>query len=132
MYVRFEGQVPNVGARSRLGIFLLAGELRDHPETPSWVHDEVQAHLGWLNANLHVPDVLMLNDNMTAICWFKSGAHEPMKRVRALKALLEEFGYTIDVITSSTPGTIVYEDDWQVAAKPVRRVRRRRVLPVHA
>lgn len=130
MYVRFQGQVPNRGTRSKQGIFQLAFDLCDEPETPLWAVNELTRHLDWLKANLKEPDVLVQDENYRAICWFKSAAHEPMQHVWALKAMLEEFGYYIDVITSSAPGIVIYEDGHQIVAKPFRKTRRKRAATV--
>ena len=124
MYVRFQGRVPNEGTSSKLGIFQLAIELRDRVDTPSWVHRELQLHLSWLSANLKSPDILDKDEHFRAICWFKSLASEPLQHVWAMKALLDEFGYVVDVITSRAPGIVIYEDDWQVVAKPFRKTTR--------
>ena len=43
-----------------------------------------------------------------------------MRSWPAIKAILAEFGYHIDVLTTREPGRIVYEDNWQVAAQPWR------------
>ena len=32
--------------------------------------------------------------------------------------ILQENGYVIDILKTSDPGTIIYEDGWQVVAKP--------------
>ncbi len=121
MYVRFQGQVPNKGTNTMLGIFQLAFYLRDHFETPVWASSELTRHLNWLKANLKEPDVLSDDANFRAISWFKTDSKEPMQHIWAMKALLEEFGYFIDVITSMAPGIVIYEDDWQVVAKPFRK-----------
>jgi len=38
--------------------------------------------------------------------------------VRAIKAILEEAGYHIEQIETRDPGVVIYEDGWQVVAKP--------------
>lgn len=120
-YIRFESQAPLECASSRLGIFQIAYRLRDADETR--VHDanEIAKLLEWLKAHLHSPDELELEANKRAICWFKSAAHEPMKRIWHLKACVEAYGYWISVRKTWEPGLIIYEDGWQVAAIPRTR-----------
>jgi hypothetical protein len=36
----------------------------------------------------------------------------------ALKAILENHGYTVDVLKTDDPGIVLFEDGWQVVAKP--------------
>ncbi|WP_084420199.1 hypothetical protein [Henriciella litoralis] len=120
-YLRFESQVPYEGASSRLGIFQIAYRLRDADDTR--VHDanEIARLLLWLKTHLHAPEELSLDANKRAICWFKSAAHEPMKRMWHLKAIVEVYGYWISVKKTREPGLIIYEDGWQVAAIPRTR-----------
>ncbi len=120
MYLRFQGQKPNLGTSSKLGIFQLAFELRDQRDLPAYVYDELQLNLKWLRMHLTSPDVLKHEHNRRAIAWFKPEAVEPLKRIWAIKAVLEEFGYHIDMIKSDDVGNIIYEDGWQVVAKPGR------------
>ena len=104
-----------------MGIFQLAFELRDRRDLPSYAFDELQSNLAWLKLHLKSPEILDDDEHYRAIAWFKPDAHEPLKRVWAIKAVLEEFGYQIDLIKSNTPGLVIYEDDWQIIAKPIRK-----------
>ena len=119
-YVRFESQLPCEGTNSRLGIFQIAFEVRDAHETSRHDSNEITRQIEWLKMHLHSPDELDDPRNYRAICWFKDTAHEPMKRIWAIKPYLEAYGYWIDVVKTWTPGQIIYEDGWQVAAKPWR------------
>jgi hypothetical protein len=121
MLVRFQGKLPNLGTASKLGIFQLAYELRDKVDTPDYVYNELQRNLMWLKVNLKSPGILDKDENYRAISWFKDGARKPLQHVWAIKAFLEEFGYPIDVVKTLNPGRVIYEDGWQVVAKPYRR-----------
>ena len=118
MYLRFQGKQPNLGTASKLGVFQLAFELRDSRNLPSYAHIELQRNLKWLKMHLKSPNLLMDEEHYRAIAWFKPEAQEPLKRIWAIKAVLEEFGYHIDIIKTANPGKIIYEDGWQVIAKP--------------
>ncbi|NJB79587.1 hypothetical protein GGR65_002637 [Xanthomonas sp. 3376] len=37
-----------------------------------------------------------------------------------LKTLLDMHGHHVNVLRTSDPGTVVYQDDWQVIAKPYK------------
>ncbi|MEO0883987.1 MAG: hypothetical protein AAFY34_14830 [Pseudomonadota bacterium] len=119
-YIRFESQVPCDGTNSRLGIFQIAMDVRDADSTSTHDADEIEQHLAWLRMHLKSPDELRRPENYRAICWFKDTAHEPMKRIWAIKSYVESNGYWIDVRKTRAPGQIIYEDGWQVAAKPWR------------
>ena len=120
MYLRFQGRVPNLGTASKLGIFQLAFELRDRIDLPDYVDHELQRHLNWLKTNLESPKALDKWWNYRAISWFTSSAKEPLDRIWAIKAILEDFGYHIDVVKTKDPGVVIYKDEWQVVAKPRR------------
>ena len=118
MFLRFQGQKPNLGTKSKLGIFQPAFELRDRHDLPSYAHDELQSNLEWLRMHLKSPALLKKEEHYRAIAWFKPEAREPLKRIWAIKAVFEEFGYRVDLLRSADPGQIIYEDGWQVIAKP--------------
>ncbi len=120
MYLRFQGVLPNPGTASKLGIFQLAFQLRDQHELPAYAHAELQRNLEWLKVHLDAPDILDLDEHFRAICWFKPEAHEPLARIWPIKFVLDDFGYRIDLIKASDPGCVIYEDGWQIAAKPRR------------
>ena len=119
-YVRFESQAPCEGTNSRLGIFQIAFMVRDAHETSRHDSHEISRQIEWLKSHLQSPDELRDPQNYRAICWFKDTAHEPMKRIWAIKPCVEAYGYWIDIVKTWTPGQIIYEDGWQVAAKPWR------------
>ena len=118
-YVRFQSRQTCAGTASKLGVFQIAFEVRDHHETSLHDSREISRNLDWLKQHLRSPD---LNDQQyRAIFWFKDSAHEPMQRIWAIEPCLESYGYGIDMIKTWNPGQIIYEDGWQVAATPWRR-----------
>lgn len=118
MLLRFQGQQPNLGTASKLGIFQLA---LDRPDLPKYAFDELQTNMAWLRQHLKSPEILDEDEHYRAIAWFKPEAHEPLERIWAIKAVLEEFGYPIDLVKTTTPGQVIYEDEWQIIAKPFRK-----------
>ncbi len=121
MYIRFQGKHPNLGTANKIGIFYLAFELRDEISLPSYAHEEIQRQLSWLAMHLKAPRVLEYSQHYRAISWFKPTAIEPIKRIRAIKAVLEDFGYHVDMVKTRDPGIVIYEDGWQIVAKPRRK-----------
>ena len=119
-YVRFQGLLPNLGTTSKLGIFQLAYQLKYSPETFCYHDHELRQHLDWLEAHLTAPKILERYEHYRAICWFKDSAIEPIKRIWVLKRLLEEYGYWVEQIKTENPGLIIYQDGWQIVAKPIR------------
>jgi hypothetical protein len=54
------------------------------------------------------------------VCWFKPEARDAISRVWQMADLVESIGIPVRVYLKHRPGTIVYEDDFQVAALPWR------------
>ena len=50
-------------------------------------------------------------------CWFKDRATEWILLFRDIVAILEDADLEVATLTTSKPGMIVYEDDFQVVAK---------------
>ena len=121
MYIRFQGQRQNETSSAKLGIFQLAYELRDSGDLPKYAERELIKNLQWLNKHLKSPKELKEDYNHRAIGWFHPHATEQLKRVRAIKAILEEAGYHIDQVKSRDPGIVIYEDGHQLIAKPRKR-----------
>lgn len=77
--------------------------------------------LEWFNANLHSPACLEEPENRRALSWFKATARRPIEHMWRLAAILREHGLQVEMLTASDPGNILYEDGFQVVAKPHRR-----------
>ena len=60
-----------------------------------------------------------------AVCWFRSGAAEHLKRVWDLIAICENNDVPIYMIRTEQPGYVVYEDFVQVVAEPFADIKRR-------
>ena len=71
--------------------------------------------------HLKSPAVLREDGNERALSWFHPRATRPIEKVRSIAALLEEHGIVVDMIKTDDPGIVIYEDGWQVVAKPRRR-----------
>ena len=95
-----------------------AGRLADHEL--DWFREQER----WFNEHLPRPERLARSDRSgahpAAILWFKASALEYVSRMRALVALLAEKDVPVQVLSTTRPGYVVYEDDAQVAAEPFR------------
>jgi len=121
MYIRFEGLRQNERSASRLGILQLAFELRDSGSLPKYAEEVLLTNISWIKEHLHSPEILREEGRHRAICWFHPRAREALKRIRVIKAVLEEAGYPIDQVKTRDPGEILYEDSWQVVATPRKK-----------
>jgi hypothetical protein len=118
VYLRFSLKVLDTDSGYNKGVLVAAHELRDNADMSVDEHRELHESLAWFNVNLNHPACLADPENRRAISWFKPEAHKPISRMWALKAILENHGYMVDVLKTESPGSILFEDGWQVVAKP--------------
>ena len=127
MLLRFCTLCRDSESHSPKGVFQAAIELSDDGKLEAYEERWLERELGWLRMHLPSPDCLRDDGNERAICWFKPGAKDAIDKVRGIVAMLEAHGIPVETVTTADAGTIIYEDKWQVVAKPRRkRVVRRR------
>lgn len=118
MLVRFTTLAMDPDSGQTTGILVCAHELRDNGDLTSGEHSELRNCLAWFNEHLFVPGVLKAEEHRRAISWFKPAASEAIQHMWQLKGLLEPHGFHVEVLRTADPGSIVYEDEWQLIAKP--------------
>lgn len=121
-FVRFVTARVDRNSCVRLGVFQAAYELRDAMELPAYDREALGAHLQWFEDELDAPDRFARSRRASAapraISWYKSTATEHVSRMHAICRILNEHGVSTEMITTTRPGYVVYEDECQVAAEP--------------
>lgn len=120
-YIRFQTRVQDDDSHRPSGVFVAVYDLRDASEVAPYHMEELERHLSWLKMHLKSPPCLKDEGNERALSWFHPRAKEPIRRVRAMVEILREYGVVIDQVTTERPGYVVYEDGWQIVAKPFRK-----------
>jgi hypothetical protein len=119
MYVRFT--IPSHTERTptgaATGIFHAAWELTEDDRFEDWAYTMLDDEYQWFADHMPVPKELRLG---RAICWFRPEAREAISHAWQMAKLVESVGVPVRVYRKVRPGTIVYEDDFQVAALPWR------------
>jgi len=70
----------------------------------------------WFAENLPWPP--QCKNQEPVVCWFKTeNAEEMIKMIRPALWLLEQYDHPYFLVYTNTPGEIVYEDQYQIAAK---------------
>ena len=123
MYLRFISREQDENSRSFVGVFTHVYRIRNSEELLPHEKETLEHSLGWLKMHLKVPAVLKDEGNERAICWFKDTAKRPMEHVWQLVHLLRDHGIHMELVKTNDPGVILYEDGWQVVAKPHRKDR---------
>src|SRR3954451_18268717 len=100
--------------RRRLGLFSAAYHLRDRGMLYRPERDALQELLAWFGTALPIPPGPIPPE---ASFWYVE-ASLPCRRMWELAHLLEECGYTVELVTAKFVGRIVYQDEHQVAAIP--------------
>jgi hypothetical protein len=116
MFIRFTVPFPDDDSGCALGIFQAvfraSEEGRLHSLQAAWLREEMD----WFNQNLRAPREL----STRAVFWFRAHAGEPVTRIWSFVHVLERVGVPVHVYRTRRPGTIVYQDDYQIAAIPWR------------
>jgi hypothetical protein len=122
MLIRFATLARDVDSGHTAGILVAAHTLRDEGDISIEEHAELRQALAWFTENLPIPSVLVDVEHRRAISWFRPTARQAIQKMWGLKLLLESHGYHVNVLQTRGPGVVVYEDEWQVVAKPPKEV----------
>ena len=107
------------------GAFGLAYELRDSPDVSSADRERLAETLIWFEKNLVTPTRFnrtkskgFYRRNTRGIARFKDTATEHLGRMHHIKAVLERYGHSVQMVSESRVGYVIYEDRFQVVAEP--------------
>lgn len=118
MFVRFTILANDPDSGRLAGVLTTAHKLRDETDLTVEQHRELRAQLIWFNTQMKVPPCLKEPKNRRALSWFKEEAIEPIRRMWALKSILDQHDVHVEVLKTDNPGRVIYEDGWQVVAMP--------------
>lgn len=120
MYIRFVILRTDEDSHQKQGVFLIADELMRWAEVSPQDHHVLKMGLEWFNTNLPIPKRLKEHGTERAISWFRPDATEMIGKMRDICRVLEEYGHHVEMLKTRNPGTIIYEDQWQIIAFPPR------------
>ena len=113
-YMRIQGREDSYVTKYPKGVFSLCWNMiRDKILTPE---EEALFILfdNWFKDNLPEPEPC--KNHETVITFFKCETTEEMqKKLEPAIALLDKYNRPYDVVYTNFVGTIVYEDEWQIA-----------------
>ena len=122
MYIRFVVNRKDEDSGRRIGLFHVSRELRESNLLSEFEEDQLLAIRNWFNENLEKPEAFARSKKPhakgVAISWFKDSAQEHISKMYEITAILTAHGIGVEVIRTSKPGYIVYEDEFQVTAEP--------------
>ena len=100
----------------RQGVFGPSYALYRSGDLPAHEYEQLKDGLHWFEQNLPLPDRSKIHPR--AIFWFKTGASDLLNHLWRLARILRGHAYEIELIKTTRPGYVVYEDDLQLAAIP--------------
>ena len=115
-YMRIQGREDSYITKYPKGIFSLCWNLiRD--KVMSEEDERLFVSIDeWFKENLPEPEPC--KNHETVITFFKCATTEEMvKRIEPAIALLDKYGKPYDIVYTNFVGTIVYEDEWQIAVQ---------------
>ena len=115
-YMRIQGREDSYITKYPKGIFSLCWNLiRD--KKMSEEDEKIFVSIDeWFKENLPEPEPC--KNHETVITFFKCGnADHMVKVIEPAISLLDKYDKPYDVVYTNFVGTIVYEDDWQIAVK---------------
>jgi len=125
LYLRFITRFINEEDKPQTGIFNAMGFIRDHKSTLDEDELILKDLYVWFKNHLDVPHWYINEDReygvrSKAFSWFKDSAREHILKINDSIIVLEKYNLIVERVTSKNPGTIVYEDEFQIAAIPFK------------
>ena len=113
-YMRIQGREDSYITKYPKGVFSLCWNLiRDKVMTEEDEKLFVSID-GWFKDNLPEPEPC--KNHETVITFFKCGSSDEMvKKLQPAIDLLDKYNKPYDVVYTNFVGTVVYEDEWQIA-----------------
>lgn len=119
-FIRFVVGTNQEPARDQSGVVGELRRLKESGDLPEYEHAHVAELFAWLNEHLPQPPFSSAEWPKDAISWFKPSAQTFIAKIREIIAILEEHGRFVRTLTTTDPGVIRYEDEFQVVASSWR------------
>ena len=115
-YVRNQGKELARNTMQGKGIFSMCWKMIQEDTMEEEDADLYREIDDWFAENLPWPP--QCKNQEAVVCWFKTeNSKEMMKMIRPAMWLLERYNHPYYLVYTNTPGEIVYEDHYQIAAK---------------
>ncbi len=115
-YVRIQGKELAPNTMYAKGIFSMCWQMIQDEimiEEDADLYREID---DWFAENLPWPEPCKRQE--AVVCWFKTeNSDEMLKMIRPALWLLERYNHPYFLVYTNSPGEIVYEDQYQIAAK---------------
>jgi hypothetical protein len=120
-YVRFVIDRKDEDSHVEQGIFQAVARAREWQTIAGFDAQQLSELEAWFSNNLEKPTSFGRNKLRLGICWFKTDVHEHISRIWEMVDILERNGIHVKKIRTDKPGSVIYEDEWQLVAEPFRK-----------
>ena len=120
-YVRFVIGCKDEESHVEQGIFQAAAQALEWHNITGSDADELNELRAWFSENLEKPTSFGRDKLRLGICWFKTGSTEHISRIWEMVHILERNCIYVKKIRTDKPGSVIYEDEWQLVAEPFRK-----------
>ena len=119
-YFRFCADYESSHTQQRYGIFIAVWHLIRDKKVSAEDEAAYWKARAWFEAHLPIPPYHKDGNPDRAITWFKETAMDTavVKELKTYRDIAERYGVKIELISSDSPGTVIYEDDYQIATVP--------------
>lgn len=115
-YMRIQGREDSYITKYPKGIFSLCWNLVNDGVMEQSENDLFTSIDEWFKCNLPEPEPCVNREKV--ITFFKcDSAKEMYEKLKPAMELLDKYNRAYDVVYTNFVGTIVYEDEWQIAVK---------------
>ena len=117
-YFRYCASYVSPHTHQRYGIFIAVWHLvRDKKVSPE-DEDAYWKARAWFEANLPIPSFHATGNTERAVTWFKESAmgSKVVEELKIYREIAARYGTHIELISSESPGLVIYEDEYQIGA----------------
>ena len=122
MFIRFVIADLDADSGRRQGLFQAGEALIGSGRMNPFDEERLDQTYRWFKLHLPVPTRFALtrrpHAKAQALSWFRDSATEHIDRIREYQRVLETYGVQVEMLQTTRPGYIVFEDEYQVAAYP--------------
>lgn len=115
-FIRFVVGTNQESAHEQTGVVAELRLLKESGDLPEYEHAHIQELFAWLNEHLPCPPFSSAEWPTDAVSWFKPSASVFISMFREMITILEEHGRFVRTLTTTDPGVIRNEDEFQVVA----------------
>src|SRR5947209_3340336 len=117
-FVRLRTNLRSAESASSLGLFYALAELAEAHQMDPWSKARAEEICVWFNKHLPVPRLKPVLK--PAVFWLRGECSGMIQRLWELAIVLKEYA-VVELLHTTRPGWVRYEDEFQVAAIPTRR-----------